>query len=458
MIIALLSLLLSLGIISLILPTLNNMLATSLEISALFDPVIISSLLGILLITGIIGGSYPAFYLSGFQPVDVLKSSLVKGGGNITLRKSLVWFQFVISMGLLVSTGIVYDQLNYLQNKDLGFTKDPVIRMRARGAGAGENLQVLKQKLLQSPNVSAVGTANSSPGLGYNKLLWNVENGEGVMEQKGVDNYRVDFEYFPTLEMEIVAGRNFDPKFQTDSFEAVMVNEAMARRMGWKDPVGRKIQFGTQDTLPVSRVIGVVKDFHQRWLYDPIEPLVFLPSGQNPIIHARISKQNVQESLTFVEAKWKEVFPNTPFEYTFLNDEFFAQYEEDQRRSKIFTVFSVLTILIACLGLLGLASFTAEQRTREIGIRKVIGADVKDILLLLTKDFIILVALATPFAFLASWFLMRGWLEDFAYHTDFKVLTFVIALVLTTMITLLTTGYHALRAAKSDPIKALRYE
>ncbi|MDX2247217.1 MAG: ABC transporter permease [Bacteroidia bacterium] len=455
---ALFALVLSVLIIRVFLIPLNNLLGTNLDFNLIFQPQILLSLLGILIITGVLGGSYPAFYLSSFQPVSVLKGSVVKGAGNVFLRKSLVWFQFVISLGLLVCTGIVYDQLKYLQDKDLGFTKDPVVRFTLNGPDNTKQWPVLKEKLLQSPHIVSVGTASSSPGQGFPKLLWNVENNEGVMEQRGVDNYRVDYDYFPALGMEIVAGRNFSQEITTDSFQAVMVNESMARRMGWQESVGKKIQFGTTDSLPFSYVVGVVKDFHQQWLYDPIEPLVFLPRKTNYFAHVRLSKTNIEQSLEHIKASWSGVYSNTPFEYVFLNDEFFAQYEEDQRRGNIFSLFTFLTIVIACLGLLGLASFTAEQRTREIGIRKVVGAREKDIVVLLTKDFVMIIGLAAPAAFLLSWLVMRKWLESFAFHTDLKVLTFAGSLLLTVLITLITTSYQAYRAAKSDPVKAIRYE
>lgn len=457
-IIALFSMLLSISIIRISLPFLNTLLGTNLDFNQILTPTVLISLLGILIITGVLGGSYPAFFLSSFEPTTVLKGNYSKGFGHATIRKVLVWFQFVISLGLLVCTGIVYDQLAYLQDKDLGFTKDPVVRFTLDGNGNREKWVVLKEKLLQSPEIVAVGTASSSPGNGFPKLLWNVENNEGVMEQRGVDNYRVDYDFFPALGMEIVAGRNFSPEIKTDSFQAVMVNESTVRRMGWDNPIGKKIQFGTTDTLPFSLVVGVVKDFHQQWLYDPIEPLMFLPRKVNYFAHVRLSKQNVENSLAHIQAQWKDVYPNTPLEYVFLNDEFFAQYEEDQRRGNIFSLFTFLTIVIACLGLLGLASFTAEQRTREIGIRKVVGAGEREIIFLLTKDFVLLIALATPFAFALSWLATYNWLNAFAFHTGLKFITFAGSLLLTVIITLATTSFQAWRAAKSDPVKAIRYE
>ncbi|MEZ4850499.1 MAG: FtsX-like permease family protein [Bacteroidia bacterium] len=456
-IITLASLLVSIGIIMLILPTLNDMLGTLLEMSLIFHPVVMGSLFGILVLVGVLGGSYPAFYLSSFEPVRVLKSTQIKGGGNTFLRKGLVWLQFVISLALLVSTGIVYDQLNFLRDKDLGFTEEPVIRFGLRGNGSNEKWPVLREALLQNPKIKAAGTASSSPGIGFGKILWPIENNEGVMEDKGLDFYFVDYDYFPDMEIEIVEGRNFSEDISTDSAQAVLVNEAMVERMAWDNPIGKKINY-RRDSLNSARVVGVVKNFHQKWLYDPIEALAFYPRKNNFFAHLRVDKDNVNETIAYIEETWDKILPGREFEYVFLDEEFFAQYEEDQRRSQIFTTFAIMTIIIACLGLLGLASFTAEQRRKEIGIRKIIGASIKDILVLLTKDFVILVGLATPVAFGAAWYFMKDWLSGFAYYTELKVSTFLFALALVLVITLLTVSYHALRAAKSDPVMALRYE
>ena len=456
-VITLASLILSIGIVMLILPVLNSMLGTSLEMSLIFHPVVMGALFGILLLVGVLGGSYPAFYLSSFEPVAVLKSNQVKGGGNAFLRKGLVWVQFVISLALLVSTGIVYDQLNFLKDKDLGFTQEPVIRFGLRGNGTREKWPVLRETLLQNPKIMAAGTASSSPGNGFGKILWPIENNEGVMEDKGLDFYMVDYDYFPGMEIEIVEGRNFSREISTDSALGVLVNEAMVERMAWENPIGKKVNY-RRDSVNSARVVGVVKNFHQQWLYDPIDALVFFPQENNFFAHLRIAGTDIEETITYIKESWEKTLPGREFEYAFLDEEFFAQYEEDQRRSQIFTTFAIMTIIIACLGLLGLASFTAEQRRKEIGVRKIIGASVKDIMVLLTKDFVILVGLAAPVAFGAAWYFMKDWLAGFAYYTDLKVTTFVLALVITLVITLLTTSYHALRAAKSDPVKALRYE
>lgn len=281
------------------------------------------------------------------------------------------------------------------------------------------------------------------------------------MNQLGVNLYNVDYDYFNTLGVDMAAGRGFSLDFGSDTIAAVLVNEAMVERMGWTDPIGKKVQFGTDDTLAISRVVGVVKDFHQRSLYDPIESLLFAPNFNNGQIHVRINpadKAAVTNIIAFVENQWKELFPNIPFEFDFVDTAFMELYEADQKRASIFTLFSVLMIFIACLGLFGLASFTAEQRRKEIGVRKILGANTGDIIFLLTRNFLILVAIAAIPAFLIVWYFMKQWLGTFAYHTEMNYFLFGAALVIVLLITLLTTGFHALRAAKGNPIESLRYE
>lgn len=459
----LLALLLSFGIVHLMLPIFNETFDLTLNPDLLTSQPVLLGALAIVLLTGVLGGSYPAFYLSKFQPIAVLKGSKSKGSGNPKLRKALVMVQFAITIFMIIGTGIIYDQMNYLRTKNLGFDKENVLTLQMPFALANEKYPVLREKLLQNPKITAVGTANATPGEGSGKQLMNVENSTGVMEQYGVDNYGVDFDFFPTLGMEIVAGRHFSSDFGTDTTLAVLVNEAMVERMGWsaQDAIGRKVQYGTNDTLPVARVIGVVKDFHQRSLYEPITALLFRPSMNNYQVHARINPENpkeLSEAISFAERAWREVFPGNPFEFDFVDSAFMELYKADQIRASIFTLFSVLMILIACLGLLGLASFSSEQRTKEIGVRKIMGAGTTDIVYLLTRNFIFLVALATLPAFIAAWYFMTRWLDTFTYHASMNYWLYGLAFLLVVLITLVTTGYHALRAAKRNPVEALRYE
>lgn len=457
----LVAIVLSFILVLLLLPVFNLAFDMDLSRSLLFSTPVLLGALGVIILTGIIGGSYPAFYLSSFRPIAVLKGSLGRGSGNPRLRKALVSIQFAITIFMLIGTGIIYDQMNFLRQKDLGFDKENVVTLSLQGPEAREKYPTLREKLLQNPKVTAIGTASTTPGNGFGKNVMNVETSQGTMETFGIDLYSVDYEFFPTLGVELAEGRFFSPEYRTDSSQAVLVNESMVKRFGWSDPIGRRVQLGTNDTLPMLQVVGVVKDFHQLSLYDPIESLLFIPRANNSQMHIRISPQNPGEMtdiLAFMRQQWLEVFPGQPLEYDFVDAAFMELYEADQIRARIFTLFSVLMILIACLGLLGLASFTAEQRTKEIGVRKVLGAKTSDIIYLLTRNFVLLVALATIPAFIAAWYFMSQWLETFSYHTSMNFWLYAAAFIIVTLITVLATGYHALKAARSNPVRALKYE
>jgi putative ABC transport system permease protein len=457
----LIALVLSFVLVHLLLPAFNATFDVTLGSELLWSKPVLLGALGIVLLTGFLGGSYPAFYLSSFEPMMVLKGSLASGTGNPALRKVLVTVQFAITLFMLIGTGIIYDQMNFLRKKDLGFDKEHVMTFQLQGRESRNKFPVIRDRLLQNPKISAIGTSTTSPGQGYGKNLCNAETSDGGMEQYGIDLYGVDYEFFPTLGVEFVAGRNFSKDYGTDSTNAVLINEAMAERFGWEEPIGKKFQLGTEDTLPYRLVVGVVKNFHQQSLYEPISPLLFFPNANNGNVHLRINPQNPQElsqTIAFVENEWNAVFPNIPFEFDFVDASFMELYKADQVRARIFTLFSILMILIACLGLLGLASFTAEQRTKEIGIRKVMGAQTSDIVYLLTRNFVLLVAVSTIPAFIAAWYFMTKWLDTFAYHTSMNYVLYGLAFFLVVLITILTTGYHALRAAQNNPVDSLKWE
>ncbi len=459
---SLLAMVLSFLVVLITLPLFNSAFDLSLDRSLLLSPQILIGALLILLITGILGGSYPAFYLSSFRPIKVLKGKLAKGAGNPNLRKVLVTVQFAITLFMIIGTGIIYDQMNYLRTKELGFDKEHILHLSLESRADREKYDVLRDELLQYSEVSSVASASTSPGNGFNKQVMSVENDEGVMNEYGVDNYYVDYHFFPTLNIPFVEGRNFSLEFGTDTAFAAIVNESMVDRMGWADPIGKRIQFQGNDTLPMARVIGVVRDFHQQALYEPIAPLVFRPFTQGlSQVHVKLNPQDANSLngvITHVERVWNEVFPDTPFEYEFVDAQFMDLYQADQVRAKIFTLFSLMMIFIACLGLLGLASFTAEQRTKEIGVRKILGAKTSNIVVLLTRNFVLLVALACIPAFIAAWLLMTRWLDSFSYHTEMNYALYALAFFMVVLITLLTTGYHAMRAAVSNPVMALRHE
>ncbi|MFY0628432.1 MAG: ABC transporter permease [Reichenbachiella sp.] len=447
---------LSLMVLMISVPLINNSMGTNLNLVALANPLLISVIGLILLTTGIFGGSYPAFYLSKFLPVEVLKGGNSKKSGNAAFRKILVVVQFSISIFMLVGTGIIYDQMSYVSSKDLGFDKDQVIAFDLSNEKQRTKWTVLKNDILQSPNISSACTSTSRPGDGFSKNLMEVEMEEGNMDQKGINLYEVDYDYFPTLNIDFVEGRNFSNEYPSDTASAIIINQAMIKRFNWTDPIGKKFNF-LEDSVNIYRVIGVVKDFHQRSLYNQIEPMAFFPNLNNGRVLVKIDR-NVKESIASIKSSWAETFPNVPFEHSFLDAQFKDQYETDERRGNLFLGFSLMTILISCMGLLGLASFTTEQRTKEISIRKVLGASTSGLLGMLIRDFLILVFIAAIPAFVASWFFGKSWLENFEYSVEINYLIFALVLAITLIITVLSTGYFALIAATSNPANKLKYE
>lgn len=452
--------LISLGAIYLLLPYFNHVSSKDIAFTYLLKQEVILSLIGIVVLVGVLAGSYPAFYLSAFKPSQVLKGKVSNKGGNSMVRKSLVVLQFSISIFMLISTLVVYDQLSFMQNKDLGFSKEQVLRIEIPGEDLRRNLGVLRNQLLQLPDIVNVATASTTPGSNIPKVIFNVESNSGEMLDRGVNFYRADFDYLSTLDMQIIEGRDFSKDVLSDTSSAVLVNEAMVDRMAWEEPIGKKFEIPTRDTVEVKYVVGVIKDYHQNSLYDVIKPLIVMFGKNNYFTYVKIGSDDIVASTKLIESEWNKVFPNQPFEFQFLDQDFDSQYAADERRGVIFTVFSTLIIAIACLGLLGLISFTTEQRTKEIGIRKVVGASIQSIVILISKEFLVLIILAIIVAFPLAYYFMSNWLQSFAYKIEMndEFFTFLISAFMALIITLLTVGYHTVKAALENPVKALRNE
>ena len=454
--ITLISLILSILVIIAVVPGINDIVGTSLEIEWLLNTNVILTVIGIVFITGFLGGCYPAFFLSSFQPAAVLKGGGGKSGSKL-LRKVLVTLQFSISIFMLIGTFVIYAQMQFVRNKDLGFDKEQMMQIDFRSRADVEKWNVLKNELIQSPNIGGIGSSSTTPGNGYGKNIFSIETEEGPMDQIGLDNYRVDYDFFATLGVEVVEGRSFSLDYPSDSSLAVMVNEAMVRRMNWTNPIGKKINLTGNDSLPAAQVVGVVKDFHQQSLYDPITALMFMPSRLNPSAVVKITG-DVNATIDYIAAAWERTYPTTAFEYVFIDEQFMENYEADQIRGQLFLGFSGMTILIACLGLLGLASYTAEQRSKEISIRKVLGANTQGLINLLIKDFVLLIGFAAVPACILGYYSMMNWLESFQFHITPGFTIFSTVLVGTILITVLTTGYHARKAATANPAQKLRSE
>ncbi|MEO9485381.1 MAG: ABC transporter permease [Ekhidna sp.] len=454
--IALVSMLISILLLLVAVPVINSAAGTSLLINDLLSPKIIWTLVGILIFTGLVSGSYPAFYLSGFSPIKAIKGgSGSKRTGNVWLRRILVGLQFSISIFMLIGTLVIYQQMQFVRNADLGFNKDRVVNFTLNRS-TSEKWETFRTALLQNPNVSDAATATNVPGNGFGKNVMQVETNKGVMEDYGVDWYGADYDYVSVLGIELVEGRGFSRDFPSDTATSVLVNESMVERMGWDTPIGMRFQFD-QDSTVFHKVVGVVKDFHHRSLYNPIEAFMIFPNLNNRQAMVKIGG-DLEAGLAHLEASWTELFPNTPLEYQFLDQNFLEAYESDQLRGQLFLGFALMMIIISGLGLLGLASFTAEQRTKELSVRKVLGADVKGLILLLVKDFIWLVLVGALPAFIIGYKIMNNWLSDFEYHTEINVMIFVAVLLIVGAFVILTTGFQAYKAATANPSENLKYE
>jgi putative ABC transport system permease protein len=460
-VVTLLALIVSLVLIYALLPLFNQLSNKQLPFSYVTEPRVLLALLGMVVVVGFLGGSYPALYLSGFNPVHVLKGQVAAKGGSVFFRKSLVVLQFSISIFMLISTLVVFDQLQFMRKKNLGFSKERILRIGLPEQELINRSQLIAERMRQSNGVAATATSNSSPGFGIGKLLLQVEDNEGKLSERGVDLYNADHDFVKTLGMTIVEGRDFSPEVSSDTTFAVLVNEAMVKRMSWENPIGKKFIFGAgQPDAVEKRVVGVIKDYHQNSLYDAIEPLMIILNLKNSYLFVKTREGDVHESLASIEKTWKEINPGFPFEYTFLDQDFNSQYKSDEKRSQIFTAFSLLTIAIACLGLLGLTAFTTEQRTKEIGVRKVIGASVRSLVTLVSREFFVLVGIGTLLAFPAAWYFTHQWLQNFAYRINLTAEwpTFIVSALLAFVVTLITVGFHVIRAANANPVNALRSE
>ncbi|HEY9046382.1 MAG TPA: ABC transporter permease [Ohtaekwangia sp.] len=462
-VITLIALAVSLVLIYALLPVFNELTNKQLPFGYILQAPVLLSLVAVALVVGIFGGSYPALYLSGFNPVSVLKGKLAAKGGNAIFRKALVIVQFAISIFMLISTWIVFDQLQYMRNKDLGFAKERVVRILLTSDEQADHVGAIEERMLQTKGVASVASSNSSPGFGIGKLLIQVEDNEGKLSERGIDLFEVDYDFVKTLGMTVLQGRDFSRDVASDTLYAVLVNEAMVKRMSWENPIGKKFVFkgnGPDGTDLVKQVVGVIKDYHQNSLYDAIEPLMIHMDMANSFLFIKTEEGDVRESLAAIEKTWKELYPNYPFDYQFLDQDFNSQYKSDEKRSQIFTAFSGLTIVIACLGLLGLAAFTTQQRYKEIGVRKVIGASINSLVVLVSKEFFLLVGIGTVIAFPFAWYITGNWLQHFAYRIELQGewITFLLSALAAFVITLITVGYHVLRAASTNPVRALRDE
>ena len=454
---AFIALLLAAALMELFLPAFCSLIDRELVVNYLDNWLLLPDIIGIAMFVGIVSGSYPAFYLSAFQPLAVLRKTLQTGLARSRLRRALVVLQFVISVVLIIATIIIYGQLNYIRNRKLGFNKEQVVVLPIRDNHVRQKTESVKNELRQNPNIISATASSYIPG-GMKWITSFSWEGQRDDEDNTMGFSCIDHDFIQTFEIELVAGRDFSRDFVTDAKQAFIINEAAVKKTGWNSPIGKRVTRFYPEFVQGS-VIGVIKDFHLESLYKTIKPLVLLidPEGFQ-YLSVRIRPNDIPGTLDFIKKKWTEFSPNRPFEYFFLDNYFDKLYKAEEKLGQIFGYFTFLAIFIACLGLFGLASFATEQRTKEIGIRKVLGASIVGIVLLLSKDFTKLVIVSNLIAWPIAYYAMNRWLQDFAYRINIGVGTFLLAGAIALIIALLTVGFQAVKAALANPVEALRYE
>ena len=453
------------------LPVLNSLTGQAVEFGDIFQTQFLAGIAGIYLLVGFLSGSYPALFLSAVQPTKILRSTFEAGTQGVLFRKILVVVQFAISIILIVSTLIFGRQLNFLLNKNLGFAKDGIVVIRNDRTTFRRDLQPLRSELLSDPRILGVtGSLMLPSSIGmYNTVTW-----EGATDNQEISimHNRVDYDFLDTFEIELVAGRNFSPEFlgDTSAFSdasvpensrSIIINEEAARQFGWEDPINKNViqVYGAERYY--YKVVGVIRDFHFSSLRQSIQPLkLFLSTDDNRYVSVKIGMEGLTATLEFIKEAWKQIFPEAPFEYFFLDQVLERRYQSEASLKRLFTYFSGLAVFIGCLGLLGLASYAAERRSKEIGIRKVLGASCPQLVILLSKEFTRWVVVANVFAWPVAYFALRSWLRGYAYRISLNAQLgfFILAGVLALAIALITVAFQAVKAALSEPVKTLKYE
>jgi len=453
----------SIGLAGMLIPLFNQLSGKSLTLWQFGKIPTLTILILFSLFTGMAGGFYPALFLSGFRTIPALKGQQGSQKTNALFRKSLVTFQFVITIVLIAGSITLYKQLQYMHNKDLGFNKQQVLTFHINNPSVRQRIADLKARLLKSPLIESAGGAGNPIGnndIGSTAFNFEQNNGSIAPDARMVQSFYIDADYLHTLQIPLAKGRNFSPDRPADLHNAVLVNETLVNELGWTEPIGKRIRMPA-DTSGVSQVIGVVKDFSIYSLQHKIEPLVLLlppVPKEDDNCYVRLSKANIPAALRYIENTYKDFDPAASFDYHFLDENFEKQYATEEHEGRLLLVFTALAIFIACLGLFGLVTFAVEQRTKEIGIRRVLGASVTGIVSLVSKDLIRPVVLAVLIATPIAWFILHRWLEGFAYRVGVNVGIFAGAGLLVVFIAVLTVSLRARRAAGVPPAKSLRTE
>ncbi len=452
---SLIAMILAVGLGILLLPVFNKLAGKEFEASLFTRPDIIIGLISILLFTGFIAGVYPAFVLSGFQPVSVLKGTARTIGSRSFFRKALVVFQFSVAVILMIGSLVIYSQIHFMRNKDLGYDKENLVTLNLNST-VQQNYEAFRNELLGNANILNVTRVSGLPTYGYyfSNSRWNWEGKDPDKDILFRANF-VDYDYLKALKAPVVMGRDFSKDYGADA-TGIIINEISQKAMGFDDPIGKRVTLGEDN---VFNIIGVVKDFHYVSLRTEIEPMILLLNPEDcSSIMIRIRSENTPQTLKFMGSVWKKFAGDFEYDYRFLDERLDTLYRGEQQVGRIINVFTILSVFISCLGLFGLASFMALQRTKEIGIRKVLGVSISGVVVLLTKEFSKWVIAANLIAWPLSYFALNRWLQEFPYRTDIKLWIFLGTGLVTFLIAILTVSYQSLRAALSNPADSLRYE
>ena len=450
------------------LPSFNSLTGATIKMALSEHAYLFGGLAIVTILVGLAAGSYPALLLSNFKPISVFSGSINQGMKSGVIRKVLVSFQFFISIFLLVVTGVIYKQLHYCKNVNLGFDKEHLVLINGTPLELRGQYEQFRTALLANPNIiNAAGASRIPPG----KLSSSIgTRPEGVPEdqRQSMQTVWTDFDMIETMGYELAAGRSFSRDFPSDAQEAFILNESAVKALGWTNESAINKSFGSSEIRDWEsgqweekngKIIGVLKDFHFESLKEAIEPTVYFIAPYMAWKYViRIEPTDVSRSIAHIERVWKERQPDVPFEYTFVDESFAQLYETEERQAKIFGLFALFAILVACLGLMGLASFTAEQKRKEVGIRKILGATSANILMMLSKEITWLVLIAFCFAIPLAWYLMLSWLADFAYQISLGISIFLVAGLIALLIAWLTVGLQTVRAAIANPVDALRHD
>ena len=458
----LISLSLALMLAWMLLPFFNNL--TQKNMHSFDEPAVVASIVGLALLTGLLAGLYPAFYLSSFKPVSVLKGKILNSFSAAAIRKGLVVFQFTVSVCLVLGAIVIWQQLNYLKNQQLGFNKDQQIVLPLQQAykSSEANYTALKNELLKNPGVKSVTSGSTYPGIpDLNDMLFYPE-GKTTSDVVDIRLSGIENDYIETLGFKLISGRSFSKEFTADS-ASIILNEAAVQQLGFKpeNAIGKKIQFDFGQFHSSVQIVGVVKNFNFESLHNEIKPCGFttgLFANKYGYVIATLKSKDYSRLVSDIEKIWIKLNPATPFVYSFLDQDFQRNYEKEQRTSSVIVYFTFIAILIACLGLFGLAAFSAEQRTKEVGIRKVLGASVADVTALLSKDFIRLVIIAILIASPLAWWVMNNWLKEFAYRISISWWMFALAGSIAIAIAVITVSFQAIKTAIANPVQSLRTE